>query len=83
MTVYVSLSSVWNRIWLCIERKLFYYFYRQRQDSLSFREIRMHGTESEAFVRRIWDSYLGKEKDGSRGNFEDEVTMEYEVELKL
>ena len=45
--------------------------------------FRSHGTESEAFVRRIWDSYLGKEKDGSRGNFEDEVTMEYEVELKL
>lgn len=60
----------------------YFTIFTDRDRIASLLEIRMHGTESEAFVRRIWDSYLGKEKDGSRGNFEDEVTMEYEVELK-
>lgn len=61
----------------------YFTIFTDRDRIASLLETRMPGTESEAFVRRIWDSYLGKEKDGSRGNFEDEVTMEYEVELKL
>jgi SAM-dependent methyltransferase len=64
-------------------RERYFSIFTDRDSIAAILESRTPQTESESFVRQIWDAYLNWKNNDSKDDVAYEITREYGVELKL